>query len=564
MKINKNKLGFTLVEMALVLTVSTVVGFVTFSQLLKKTEYNKAKIAGEEIKNIGDATDAYISNHYNVLSTLTNSTNTINDVGPRICSSSNNICTITIQTLVNENLLPSTYSGTNVYGSGYSISLMRSGASPYYKIYGLVTTTNSLKIGNNIRYDLLGQAMQAAGVDSGMTKDSSTEISGYNGSWTANAVNYSSINKTGLLAYQTGYGAYDYSVFLRRDGTLPMTGDLNMGNNSINNADNITASGTTTSGTLKSTGSTSVGTNLTVGGTGDFSGNVGVRGINSSDQPPGYLGGVLSPDFYAQAGIYIAKSGTNISDHNWALQANRDGYLGVSGNISAGGSITAAAQINAGRELTSHNGAGDAIHWGGGDANGDYEIRMDSNIPLTIWQPNSNTRTNDILKVWGTETISGNLSVQQAEDANGEISASGNITSNGTVSGKYLLSNSTVSVGSTCSPNGIQSRTSSGMPAYCVDGEWQTIGSMIRVVHGYKQHTDGVTVDCNSNEVAIAGGGDSFDGVDFIDEDGGHGAPGLDTDRPADNMQGWYVSGMHPQSSNPENLNVYAVCMRKW
>jgi hypothetical protein len=70
--------------------------------------------------------------------------------------------------------------------------------------------------------------MQSAGIDSGMTRDSSSKVSGFNGAWTASATDYPNIDKTGQLAYQTGYGTYNYSVFLRRDGTLPMTGDLNM------------------------------------------------------------------------------------------------------------------------------------------------------------------------------------------------------------------------------------------------------------------------------------------------------------------------------------------------
>lgn len=66
-----------------------------------------------------------------------------------------------------------------------------------------------------------------------------------------------------------------YSVYLRRDGTRPMTGDLNMGGNDIKNAVNINASGTTTSGTLKSTGNTNVGANLTVAGTSTMTGFTG-------------------------------------------------------------------------------------------------------------------------------------------------------------------------------------------------------------------------------------------------------------------------------------------------
>lgn len=45
-----------------------------------------------------------------------------------------------------------------------------------------------------------------------------------------------------------------------------MTGNLNLGGNDINNAKNITALGSTTSGTLRSTGDTDIGGRLTVSG----------------------------------------------------------------------------------------------------------------------------------------------------------------------------------------------------------------------------------------------------------------------------------------------------------
>ena len=273
-----NKKGFSLIEISLVLAVTAIIGFISFTTMINENEMNKAKMAGQQIKLIGDATNAYISNHYDKLSLLTNASNSSTDVGPRTCLASNNTCTITTTTLINEGLLPVSFTGKNVYGSGYDIILKRSGVSPYYKIYGLVTTDTSLKIGNNIRYDLLGKSMQEAGIDSGMTRDSSSQVSGFNGSWKANTVDYSNISKLGQLAYQTGYGTYNYSVFLRRDGTLPMTGSLNMDGNDIINANNITATGIITADTLKSINNTEVGNNLTV------SGNItAIKSITSSD-----------------------------------------------------------------------------------------------------------------------------------------------------------------------------------------------------------------------------------------------------------------------------------------
>lgn len=334
---NKFKKGFTLVEIALVLSVAVIIGFVTFSQLVKNQEINKAQFSGEQIKKIGDSVNSYISNHYDTLSTLTNSTGSSSDIGPRTCSTSTNSCTITVATLVNEGLLPSTYSGKNVYGYGYNILLKRGGTSPYYKINGIVLTDTTLSVGNSVRYDLLGQAMLKAGIDSGMTNNSSSQISGFNGSWTASNSDYSIINKSGLLAYQAGYGTYNYSVFLRRDGTLPMTGSLDMGSNSIKNSVDYTG-----------TGNITTGGSVSAGGTGTFSGNVGVKMNPTTDIPAGYIGGLVTADLYAIGGFYLSK-GDSPSNQNWAFKVLNSGDLTTIGNINGGASIYASGLTSTSR-----------------------------------------------------------------------------------------------------------------------------------------------------------------------------------------------------------------------
>ncbi len=72
------------------------------------------------------------------------------------------------------------------------------------------------------RYDLIGKAMQTAGVDSGMTQ-STTVISGMQGQWQESSSNFSNITGSGLLGFRTGFNSALYSIYLRRDGTLPMT-----------------------------------------------------------------------------------------------------------------------------------------------------------------------------------------------------------------------------------------------------------------------------------------------------------------------------------------------------
>ncbi|MCL6381501.1 MULTISPECIES: shufflon system plasmid conjugative transfer pilus tip adhesin PilV [Pectobacterium] len=237
MKITNQK-GFSLLEVALVLGIGTAMAFIKFQDMKSDQEKVMANTVGSQMKQMGEAVNRYISIRYDKLSTLSSSSSQASDPGPRTCSASG--CEITYQTLINEGLLPVSYTGINAQKSSYTILLKRSGIAPNYVINGLVTTTQPWSEGNKIRYDLLGRAMQAAGIDSGMTQ-SATVASGTAGQWTENQNNYSGINAAGLLAYRVGYDSSMYSVYLRRDGTLPMTGDLNMGGKNINNANMVYA-----------------------------------------------------------------------------------------------------------------------------------------------------------------------------------------------------------------------------------------------------------------------------------------------------------------------------------
>src|SRR5699024_3330087 len=103
--------------------------------------------------------------------------------------------------------------------------------------------------GSSPRFDLIGLAMAAAGADSGTTRFQSDRIDGYNGTWTDDTYSNNAPDfpkALGLLAYRVGYGTSGWSEFLRRDGSKPMTGDLDMGGHNIDNTHDITADGTIT------------------------------------------------------------------------------------------------------------------------------------------------------------------------------------------------------------------------------------------------------------------------------------------------------------------------------
>ncbi|ELW1649072.1 type II secretion system protein [Enterobacter oligotrophicus] len=614
----KKSQGFTLVELILTLTVIATISFLSFQSINKDFENKQAMVAGEQIRNIGAGVNNYIVNHYDVLSKLENSSGGTQDPEPRTCDTVKQICEISTQTLVNEGMLPPVFSNKNIYGSGYKIIISRKGSSPYWNISALITTDTALSRSGGIRYDLLGKAMQTAGIDSGMTRTSSTKVDGYKGTWSATQTDYSNIDKQGLLAYIAGYGSNSYSAFLRRDGTLPMTGDLNMGTKNIYGAANITASGKGSFGgeveagswiharngygDLISIGGDSIDSDyeiklgsskplsiysptipaadrqtttvfktngqMEVGGNQLIAGIIGTNGLNPSDIPSGFAGGVRTVDVVANGTVGVIKSGSTGASKNWAA------YMTNTGTIYSSADIIADGKISAGRSLNGKNGNGDQFSIGGGDGN-DYEFSLGANLPLTIWR-SGGTSNETRLKVWGKQENTGDFTVTgDSTNSSGHITASGNITSNNLVSARYFRPTVNAAVNTNCSESGLIGRAANGMTLSCVDNIWKSPGSMIRVVSAYKDKADTLIAWCNENEVAIGGGGASPNGVGFTDVQGKQAAPGIDMSKPVSATgaeitdgvtlpRGWLVSGMHNGVNNPENLRAFAVCMRTW
>ncbi|EPG3392879.1 shufflon system plasmid conjugative transfer pilus tip adhesin PilV, partial [Klebsiella pneumoniae] len=254
--------------------------------------------------------------------------------------------------------------------------------------------------------------------------------------------------RDGLLAFRVGYNSSLYAIYLRRDGTLPMTGNLNMGGNDINNVKNITASGTgnfggniTTAGSVTATGQVTAhngyGDTITFGGDGagdDYEIRLsnGVRplsiyspnaanyttvlkvwknaliqqrlstnGLDPNDLPSGWSGGLRTNDVYA-AGTVGAGSGGAVN-----------AYMNSSGNIYASNDVNVGHQVNA------------QYVWASGNLNSNY-IHSNGNI-----------------------------------DADGRLNA-----------GEFLYINGKANVGANCSPNGLQGTDSTGLLLSCVGGKW--------------------------------------------------------------------------------------------
>ena len=461
--------GFTLIELIMVISLGLIISFMAFQKMIKDQEDLTASIAGQQIKQIGGAVNAYISNHYDTLSTLSNSTGSATDPGPRNCVASTGFCTITVATLANEGLLPGSYSLQNIFNSGYSILIKRTGSAPYYNVSGLVTTLSPWQTGaTGIRFDLLGKAMQSAGIDSGMSRNTANRMDGYKGLWGYSSADFSNINQTGLLGFITGYGATSYSVFLRRDGTLPMTGALNMGANDITNAKNITASGNVIAGgtgtfggevsaknaygdtitlggdnvsndyelrlssnkplTIYSPLASSSDTVLQVNGNALFRSNISTNGLSPTDMPAGYLG-IRTQDIYAGGKVKITKSiSTNNIDPN-DIPAGWGGGLRT-WDVLGGGTLAILAPGKKGTDIV-------------------------NNVGIAAYMNNA-----------GNIYASGNINVDGNITAVGTMTVGSRLTAN-----EYIKLTNYSGLGGSCE-TGTISRDSTGAIMNCISNQW--------------------------------------------------------------------------------------------
>lgn len=246
-----------------------------------------------------------------------------------------------------------------------------------------------------------------------------------------------------------------------------------MGGNDINNAANITASGSGNfGGNLKATGTLTgsqlytkngYGEGLMLGG--DGAGNDYELRL-ASNKPLtiwSATDGIKRPSNETRLAVW----GTQVNSGDLTVKADSDGK--TTGEINAAGNITS------GGWLAAHNKYGDAIRIGGDAAGNDFDMAIGGKKPLNI-QGEENGRSEATVQVRGEFNIASGAGMNTKEislQRDGTITASGNITSTETVSGKYIQPTSTVVAGETRSSNGLVSKNADGKTLSCVSGKWE-------------------------------------------------------------------------------------------
>lgn len=201
--------------------------------------------------------------------------------GSGLCSD-NQCVALSVADLKTTNMLPNGSSERDEFGSDYVVVIRRSGTAPFYNLDALVATRDPtyrstgvfLDAMNNLiarvedanyRAGMTGRdtgvvrpitagdvamrpALASAGVGALAAFGNATK--GFDGSgnpvaalgWSENAGDgavvrrWPNLTGEGQVVSRVGYKASQWSSYLRRDGSLPMTGDLNMDDNNIRKA----------------------------------------------------------------------------------------------------------------------------------------------------------------------------------------------------------------------------------------------------------------------------------------------------------------------------------------
>lgn len=151
---------------------------------------------------------------------------------------------------------------TDVYGNSFDIIIRRTGTNGFYDLGAIIATSGTFKRVNEGPQPNLTDLWTAVGVvgtDGAITaRATQSHVNGgYTGSvgdlvafgigdkennkvgWFAKASDWPNIKSEGQLVTRAGYLSSAWASYVRLDGTRPMTGNFNLGDNQIVNVKNI-------------------------------------------------------------------------------------------------------------------------------------------------------------------------------------------------------------------------------------------------------------------------------------------------------------------------------------
>lgn len=232
MKFNNNR-GFTLVELLLVISIMMGLALLEFQKMKVSADEAAAQQAGREFGIVIDAMQTFVDKHMSEYQDMA--------TPPSVCAAVDaDTCALDMSVFIREGLVPSGWQPSNrAIKTDYIAYIKRvppaGGAINVtdYNIEGMIRTVNPWNNGGGIEYSLLGSAVRHAGPNAGLVKSGVAD--GLFGAWSMPSTRYPGM-ADGQMVGVVKVQASTINQYVRLDGTLPMTGSLDMGNNRVNNA----------------------------------------------------------------------------------------------------------------------------------------------------------------------------------------------------------------------------------------------------------------------------------------------------------------------------------------
>lgn len=264
------KKGYTLISLMLLLATMTWMGVLRFRHEAFDLKIKEAKNEGEALQGLNSAIEGYLVGHGPALRAMQdNDCQGVSACAPSVwwcapVAGNSNQCELSYTRMIDEGLLPPNWQNATSWGAAYKTIITRVPKSGTIALGGAVkpedynlraitvTSTPWIDPGTgSLMQGMAGQAVKAGGPDLGVTI-SSIQAQGlvrraYNAglstgtitTWNADPSMNSYLNATGQLVARAGFESFGTALqagLVRRDGTLAMTGNLNMGSQRVNNA----------------------------------------------------------------------------------------------------------------------------------------------------------------------------------------------------------------------------------------------------------------------------------------------------------------------------------------
>lgn len=252
--------GFSLLDVVLALVVSAIALMWTIRDNIGKTELTAVEKAAKDLALIGEAGKAYVTAQGGPSGALTTMpTATVLVELSTLQAAGSCGATACLSSTASDFVAPG-----QAASNRYVMRVNRQGTPGNYSYIAAVYTVKPWTAGGVRRLDLAGAAVRKVGGNALLANAAgsmSTMGSTGTGSPTITSTDFPELTAIAQLGYFASGGNPNIndSIYLRRDGLYPMTGNLNMGSNSINaanavNATTVAATGNVTAAAVSATG----------------------------------------------------------------------------------------------------------------------------------------------------------------------------------------------------------------------------------------------------------------------------------------------------------------------